>query len=248
VTVEDLLELFDAAALVQRDAVASVTGTARRRRTERPGQYELDVVADVAVLEVLHQAPVAVVSEESGRSGLPRAPVTVVVDPVDGSTNCARDLPYWAISLCAVDAQGPLCSLVANQATGVRTTATRGGGAYRDGVAIRAAPTHTLSDAVVALSGLPPRRLGWAQARALGSEALALCDLAAGGIDGYLDAGSWSAPWDYLGALLACREVGAPVVDADERELVTTDPAVRRQIIGASTPELLDELRPALTP
>ena len=31
----------------------------------------------------------------------------------------ARDIPYWATSMCALDADGPLAALVVNQATGV---------------------------------------------------------------------------------------------------------------------------------
>ena len=58
--------------------------------------------------------------------------MTVVLDPVDGSTNASRGIPYWSTSLCAVDGDGPLAALVVNQATGVTTTAIRGGGG-RDG-------------------------------------------------------------------------------------------------------------------
>src|SRR5947207_670124 len=132
-TADDLLPVFDDAAKAARTALEPLTGAARRARTERPGQYALDLVADAAVLPILHEAGVAVVSEESGRSGRDDAAITVVLDPVDGSTNCSRDIPYWSISLCAVDADGPFCALVANQATGVRTTAVRGKGAWRDG-------------------------------------------------------------------------------------------------------------------
>ena len=106
-TADDLLPVFDDAAKAARTALEPLTGAARRARTERPGQYALDLVADAAVLPILHEAGVAVVSEESGRSGRDDAAITVVLDPVDGSTNCSRDIPYWSISLCAVDADGP---------------------------------------------------------------------------------------------------------------------------------------------
>ncbi len=99
----ELLGLFDAAFDAQRAALAGLRGSARRARTDRPGQYALDLVADDAIAAVLAPAGVGVVSEESGRSGPDDAAITVVVDPVDGSTNCSRGIPYWAISLCAVD-------------------------------------------------------------------------------------------------------------------------------------------------
>lgn len=245
-TPADLLELFEKAAFAVRHALEPVTGADRRVRTETPGQYAIDLVADAAVLAVLHDAPVAVVSEESGRTGRADAEITVVVDPVDGSSNAARDLPYWAISLCALDADGPLASLVVNQATGVTITAVRGGGAWRDRQRLTAAKTTRIEDAVIALSSLPDRMLHWKQFRALGSAALALCDLAAGALDGYLDGQKSHAPWDYLGGLLACQEAGAVVCDADGLPLAVTDDDSRRQLVGACTPELLETLMSAV--
>jgi myo-inositol-1(or 4)-monophosphatase len=244
---DSLLDLFAAAAGAARDAVGALSPSARRRLGERPGQYHLDLAADAAVLEVLRPAGAAIVSEESGRSGPEDAPVTIVVDPVDGSTNCSRDLPYWAISLCAVDTDGPWCALVQNQVTGVANTAVRGGGAFRDGQPVTPSPERGLDHTVIGLSGTPACTLGWAQFRALGSAALALCDVAAGGLDGYVDCVGHHAPWDYLGGLLVCREAGATVVDARDRELVVTDFDARRQPLAAGTPELLDVLRPAVS-
>jgi fructose-1,6-bisphosphatase/inositol monophosphatase family enzyme len=244
VTPNELLAEFGAAADAARASLAPLKGTTRRERTERPGQYALDLVADAAVLPILHDAGVAVVSEESGRSGRDDAAVTVVLDPVDGSTNCSRDIPYWSISLCAVDADGPLCALVVNQATGVRTTAVRGEGAWRDGDPLAPSAVTRVEDAVVSFSGTPQRRLPWQQLRSLGSAALELCDVAAGALDAYLT--SWQAPWDYLGGLLVCREAGATVVDAHGGELVVTDPDARRQLLAASTPELLEAVRGAV--
>jgi myo-inositol-1(or 4)-monophosphatase len=240
---DELLAVFGDAADAARASLESLTGLARREVTERPGQYALDLVADAAVLPVLHDAGVAVVSEESGRSGPDDAAITVVVDPVDGSTNCSRDIPYWSISLCALDDDGPLCALVANQATGVRTTAVRGNGAWRDGAAVAPSAVQRVEDAVVSLSGIPSKLLAWQQYRALGSAALELCDVASGALDAYLT--SWQSPWDYLGGLLVCREAGAIVVEVHGNELAVTDPEARRQLIAASTPELLDAVRVA---
>ena len=244
-TDDELLDLFATAAGAVRTALEPLVGPPRRARTDRPGQYALDVVADAAVLEVLAEAAVAVVSEESGRGGREGSAITVVVDPVDGSTNASRGIPYWSTSLCAVDADGPLAALVVNQATGVSTTAVRGGGAWRDGCRLAPSPVERVEDALVALSGRPARFLPWKQFRSLGSAALALCDLAAGALEGFVDASSAHAPWDYLGGLLACSEAGAVLVDVRGRPLVDLDPATRRQLVGAGPPALLEELRAA---
>lgn len=243
----ELLDLFDVCGAAQRGALATIPGSDRRARTDQPGQYALDLVADAAVLPVLHAAGVRVLSEESGWTGPADAAITVVLDPVDGSTNCARRIPYWCISICALDADGPLCSLVQHGVTGARYTAIRGEGAWLDGTPVAVARTTELARSVVAISGLPPRIVGWRQFRALGSAALALCDVAAGHVDGYLDGhADQHAPWDYLGALLVCREAGATVVDAEGRDLDLADPTVRRQLLAAGTPELVAALREAV--
>jgi fructose-1,6-bisphosphatase/inositol monophosphatase family enzyme len=244
-TPDDILDLFESTARAIADTVERITGADRRARTGRPGQYALDVLADRAALVVLHKAPVKVVSEESGESGDAGAAVTVVMDPVDGSTNCSRGISYWATSLCALDADGPLAAFVVNQASRDYMTAVRGGGAYRNGKRLEPSPKTRVEESVVALAGLPARILPWQQFRVLGSAALALCDVAAGGLDGYVDGGSYHAPWDYLGGYLMCVEAGAPVIDLAGQELVTTAQSARRQLVAAGTQELLDALKPA---
>jgi myo-inositol-1(or 4)-monophosphatase len=244
VTPDDLLAVFDVAAAAQRGALATLAPDERRARTDRPGQYRLDLVADAAVLPVLHAAGLRVLSEESGWTGPDDSGLVVVLDPVDGSTNCARSIPYWAISLCALDAHGPLCALVQNGATGARFAAVRGVGAWLGRTALVPSATTELSRAVIALSGWPEVPLPWRQFRALGSAALALCDVAAGHLDGYLDGHpDQHAPWDYLGALLVCQEAGALVVDADGRDLVAVDAETRRQLVAAGAKELLEQMQ-----
>ena len=245
-TTDDLLALLaDAATAVER-AVRGVSGRDRRARTDRAGQYAIDLVADAAALEVLARAPLAVLSEESGWGGRAGAALTAVLDPVDGSTNASRHIPYWATSIGVLDGDGLLAALVVNQATGVTTTAVRGEGARRDGEPIAPGKVERVEDAVITLSGRPGQWLPWKQFRALGSAALSLCDVAAGAVDGLVDGGAWHAPWDYMGGLLICREAGAELVDASGRELVVLEADARRQLLAAATPALLGELRAAL--
>lgn len=248
-TPAEVLECFAAAADAQRAALASLTGVERRARTGTPGQYHLDTVVDAAVRPVLGHLPVKVLSEESAWSGPSDAAVTVVVDPVDGSTNCARGIPYWGISLCALDEDGPWCAYVENGATRARYTAVRGGGAWLDGEALRPSAVTEIGRAMVAVAGMPTRQARWRQFRSLGSCALALCDVAAGALDGFLDCThDQHAPWDYLAGVLVCRESGAHAVDVGQRDLTVADPAVRRQPVAAGTPELLATLHAVVAP
>jgi len=208
----------------------------------RAGQYRSDLAADEAALRVFDRAGVGVFSEESGLSW-PERDLVVVVDPLDGSTNAARGIPWYATSLCALDAAGPLAALVVNLASGRRYHAERSGGAFCDGAPIRPSGCRRVRDAILGLSGYPPRWLGWKQYRVLGAAALDLCAVAAGVIDGYLDCNpSAHGMWDYAGGLLVCREAGAAMADADGRDLIVGVPAEKRTPVAAATPELLDEL------
>ena len=211
----------------------------------RPGQYHSDLAADAAAVEVLTSSGLGVVSEESGVHG-GGLPLVAVLDPVDGSTNASRRIPWYATSICVLDGAGPRAAVVVNQANGVRYEAARGGGARRDGRSIRPSSCTTLSTALVGLTGLPPRHLGWRQFRALGAAALDLCAVAEGALDGYIDCVTDAhGPWDYLGGLLVCQEAGAAVVDAAGRSLVTAGHGDRRTPVAAATPTLLDELAAA---
>jgi fructose-1,6-bisphosphatase/inositol monophosphatase family enzyme len=235
----DALALLDEVAVAIQEALGKVTdwGLAGTKA----GQYHSDLAADAAALGVLDAAGVGVLSEESGRHWADR-PLTVVLDPLDGSTNASRGIPWFATSLCAVDAEGPLAALVVNLPSGERATAVRGAGAEIDGRPVVPSGCSSLSSAIVGLSGMPPGWLGWKQYRALGACALDLCTVASGTLDGYLDC-SWSAhgPWDYLGGLLVCTEAGAVVADAEGRDLVALDHDARRTPVAAATPALLEE-------
>ena len=211
----------------------------------RAGQYRSDLAADEAALAVLHGAGLGVLSEESGLTD-GDADLVVVLDPVDGSTNASRGIPWYATSLCAVDADGPRAAVVVNQASGVRFEATRGGGARRDGRPIVPTACDSLRQAIVGFSGYPRSYFGWNQYRGLGAAALDLCAVAEGVLDGYAVVGGSSlGSWDYLGGLLVCREAGAVVGDSEGRELVTLVHADRRTPVAAATGPLFEELRDA---
>ena len=235
----DFLALFDDVAVAVAAALADVSDLGPSGR--RNGQYGLDLVADEAALGVLQRSGLGVLSEESGFT--PGRGGTVVIDPVDGSTNRSRGVPWYATSLCLVDGDGPAAALVVDQASGVRFSAVRGDGAWRDGRRLRPSACTELASAIVCVSATPPPAPGWAQFRALGACALDLCLVAAGVVDGYVDFGvDQHGVWDYLGGMLVCREAGAQVTDADGRDLVVLDHAARRTPVAAATPSLHEEL------
>lgn len=241
----DLLGVLHAAADAVGAALAAVTDWGPSGL--RDGQYAADLAADAAALGVLQGAGLAVLSEESGVSG---SGLVAIVDPLDGSTNASHGVPWFATSICVVDDAGPRVALVANQAALVgggsgRYAAARGAGAwFTDGPTppVPLAPSGVVAfgDAIVGLSGLPPRHLGWRQFRAFGASALDLCLVAAGTLDAFVDCSHDAhGVWDYAAATLICREAGASVVDALDRELIVTDHDARRTPVAAATDQLL---------
>jgi len=233
-------------------SVDAVAAELQRRPAREPtggreGEYAHDLAADAVAVASLIGAGFGVLSEESGWREAGR-PLLAVLDPVDGSTNASRGLPWFATSICVLDELGPLAAVVANLVSGSRYEAVRGEGARRDGKAITPARPSVLAEAVVGLSGYSGHHLGWRQYRALGAAALDLCAVADGTLDAFVDCVDepHGGVWDYLGALLVCREAGAVVVDRHDRELVVRSSDHWRSPVAASSPELLAELRAAL--
>jgi len=239
VTDDELLEVLSEVAAAVRTALDGLgdwgpAGT-------RPGQYRSDLVADAVALPILRAAGLGVLSEETGPHDTDRD-VVVALDPVDGSTNAARGLPWFATSLCAVDKGVARVALVVNQATGERFEAVLGSGALRNGRPTGPTGCERLDDAVLGLTGYPPTDFGWRQMRSMGAAALDLCAVACGHLDAYIDCSNHAhSPWDYLGGMLVCQEAGASVAEAGGRDLVTLGWGDRRVPVAAATPALLDQ-------
>jgi myo-inositol-1(or 4)-monophosphatase len=228
---DEVAALLRATADAVADAIVGQHG--RGLSGERAGQYHADVVADAAAVQVLTSSGMAVVSEESGETG--SGPLVCVIDPIDGSTNFDRGLPFYATSLCVLDHGAMRCALVVNQATGTTYEATRGRGATRDGTSVSTSGATTLAGSIIGFSGLPASHGGWAQYRAFGSAALEICAVADGSLDGYAVVGSAGLrPWDYLGAMLILKEAHGTFLDAEGAPLVEASRARRRPVAGAS--------------
>lgn len=210
----------------------------------REGQYSGDVAVDEVVVDMCEAAGFAVFSEESGAGDWTPGDdrLLVVVDPVDGSTNASRGLPWFATSLCVVDAEGPRVALVAEQSgSETRYAAIRGVGANVDGVALRVGPNSDPTTAVVGVNGVADREHGWWQIRSMGAASLDISLVARGALDGWVDYHGHGV-WDYLAALLICAEAGVLVAEADGLDLVVFDHDARRRPVVANSSAVLESL------
>jgi fructose-1,6-bisphosphatase/inositol monophosphatase family enzyme len=213
------------------------------------GQYRADLSVNDAVLGAFSGFGCGVLSEESGATGVvPTSPselgegLVIVVDPIDGSTNASRGIPWYATALCAVDQHGPRVAVVAQLcAPHVEYVAIRGKGAWRNGRALAARSERPMAESVIGVSGPPPAQRPWWQFRALGSAALDLCLVAEGALDGYLDCDTHGV-WDYLASMLICQESGVLMADAFGRDLCHFSHSDRRTPVAVRGKENLQAL------
>lgn len=181
-----------------------------------------------AQLAALHAAGASFVaiSEERGEVDFGGGPLRVVIDPIDGSMNAKRGLWPHAVSIAVAD--GPTMAdvsfgFVCDLSAGESWSATRGGGAELDGVALRAPERERRTRdgrlELVALESVYPERLGEAgpalaalayRVRMFGSMAVSLCQLAAGRVDAMATLGRCRSV-DVAAAQLIVRESGGLV-------------------------------------
>nr|WP_222131866.1 inositol monophosphatase family protein [Pseudonocardia sp. C8] len=145
-----------------------------------------------------------------------------VVDPIDGTVNYLYGLPWYAISVAAVEHGATVAGAVAEPASGRLWSAGRGLGASCDGRTLAVAPTVDLGQSLIGtgFSYRAERRARQARlvaamlpevrdVRRAGAAALDLCAVAAGWLDGYLEHGcNW---WDWAAGALIAQEAGALV-------------------------------------
>ena len=87
------------------------------------------------------------------------------IDPIDGTGNLVHGLPLWAVSIGLIDDGEPTLGVIAIPPLGELFWATKGGGAWRDGVSIQVRDSeifHTQDNLCVgtnALRALDPRTL-----------------------------------------------------------------------------------------
>ena len=197
-----------------------------------PADYvsEVDRAAEQALGEVIHQRhPDAVIVAEEGTPGAEHASLTFVADPLDGTTNFLHGFPWYAVSIAAMVNGELAAGAVLNVANGELFTASRGGGARRNGqpitVSTIAEPSRSLLGTgfpfkhregfAPFLKVLPGIMEETAGVRRPGSAALDLCDVACGRFEAF-----WEfrlAPWDVAAGILLVREAGGRVTDLDGR-------------------------------
>ena len=208
--------------------------------------------AVVARLEASGESFVLVSEELGTRMFGTGGPRVVVVDPIDGSVNAKRDIPFFSFSLAVAD--GPTMGDVAfgyvhDFGTGEEWTATRGEGAYLNGERLGAVrPKDTieiLSFEGTTATAIAARAASVAEVagrfRVMGSLALSLCHLAAGRVDAVCSLKE-ARSVDIAAAQLLVRECDLAVDLFEDPPFAAAplDLVPRSRLVAAGTPELAD--------
>lgn len=190
----------------------------------------IDKVAEDAALRALREAGLNahVVSEEIGHVR-GEGDWTVVMDPLDGTTNAITGLPLYCVSLALGhrDTDGIVYGLVRNLCTGDIYEATKGQGATLNGrplkvkkLVAKEKPTISVvlgkkaDDFAMTLAGT------WANLRSFGSAALETCFVAQGALDAYYHGYGSLRVTDIAAGLLILREAGGEAYDGTFKRLV----------------------------
>jgi len=216
----------------------------------------IDAAAEAVILARFRGEDVRIVSEEVGIEGDGRW--TVVVDPIDGSLNAKRGIPFFSISVAV--AEGDTIDDVAFGYVydfGAREewTATRGGGALLGGAPITERPKDELeilsfeATTTAYVSENAARFDGVAyRLRVMGSLAVTLGHLAAGRVDGVVSLKP-ARSVDIAAAQLLVREQGLSIELPDDPPFAAAplDLEGRSRVVAAGNDELCARLATALT-
>ena len=218
----------------------------------------IDEAAERVVLDRFRPLGISIVSEEVGF--VEGDSTLVVVDPIDGSLNAKRGIPFFSVSIAVADGRtmdGVHFAYVYDFGSGEEWTARRGEGAWLDGEALgsvrpkerieilsfEATLTSLVAERAAAFTGIAHRL------RVMGSLALSLCHLAAGRVDGVCSLKE-ARSVDIAAAQLLCREVGLSLGLFDDPRAfgeAELDLERRSRIAAAGTPELCRQIAAALS-
>jgi len=246
----DLHELLDLGISVAQEAAQLLAS--------RPSNFEIhqkssavdfatqmDHASEKLIVErILAARPLDGIIGEEGAARESASGITWVIDPLDGTVNYFYDLPGWNVSIAAKDAQGVLIGVVCAPSINSLWTATRGGGAFKNGAPIRCTDPVELNRALVGtgFSYSVETRVGQSELvqsliprirdlRRNGAAAVDLCQVASGALDGYFekDLKEWDLAAGGLiaaqaGAIVSGRAGGAP----GEEMVIAAGPSLHR--------------------
>ncbi len=223
-----------------------VTATTKSSPTDMVTQY--DKASEEMITAGLRELrPDDGIVGEEGASREGTSGITWHIDPIDGTSNFYFDIPMWAVSIGAVDANGPIAGAVYAPALGEMFSASRGHGATLNGSPIAVRQNKILSDALICTGysyranerGVHARCVAnmvsqIRDIRRFGAAAIDLCFVACGRFDAYFEEHLHS--WDLVAGQIIALEAGAIVTDyagheVTPQQVLASNPGVHSALV-----------------
>ncbi len=212
----------------------------------------VDLAAEKAIVDTLKEYEISftLISEESGfkEFGKTASQCYVTTDPIDGTTNLLRGVPFYATSIAVSSEPTVLrvyAALVTDLFHGTTYMAQKGKGAYRDGRKVTPSKNVSLEEAVIGLDlntyniqKLAPRLTNLIRRtkhiRHFGANALEMCYVADGTTDAFVDIRGKLRATDIAAAYLIVQEAGGKITTSEGKPLdVKLDPQQKAEFIAA---------------
>ena len=246
-----------------RDVKVVLAEMPTREERERPvGQGKggditaaLDEAAENAVLPYFERTGIRIVSEEIGIRG--EGEITVLVDPIDGSQNAERAIPYFALSVAVAEGNtidDVVFGFVYDFGANEEWTAVRGGGAFLNGEPLTGSPKEVIeflsieaTRAALVLDRLEKLAPLTDRVRVMGAQAITFCHLAAGRTDAVVCLRP-SRTVDFAASQLLVRERGFAIhaIDGPALGTIPLDLEPRSRICAAGSEELALQIAAAV--
>jgi len=187
---------------------------------------DADVASEKAIKAVIQTAfPRHTIQAEEGGIAAGETACTWIIDPLDGTTNFAHNLPDFSVSIAFSNEDQLLFGVVLNPVNKELFWAMEGKGAYLNGDPVGVSDVQRMQDALLvtgfpydsksgleAIMGRFQRCLQASQGvRRLGSAALDLCYVACGRFEGFWEQNL--APWDTAAGVVIAAQAGATITD-----------------------------------
>jgi len=218
---------------------------------------QIDLAAENAIIDTLRERDISftLISEESGikKYGETSNEHFVTTDPIDGTTNLTRGIPFYATSI-AISTRPTLntvhTALVTDLCRNIVYTAQKGKGAYRNNNKITPSKETSLEEAVIGIDintlkirKLIPQFTSLTQKtkhiRHLGANALELCYVADGTTDAFIDIRGKLRTTDIAAAWLILEEAKAVVTTPEGKQLnAKLDPKRTVKFIAAANKQI----------
>lgn len=207
-----------------------------------------DLAAEKAIVDILLAASnYEILSEESGTFHQNTGPKWMI-DPLDGTNNFARSLPFFAVSVGLMEGNESLVGVIIDVVCQKEYYAVKGGGAFCNGDKIiqpvfdkNYIPMVFLNHGYAETDRAKFKNLADLLASdfnilKLGTTALELCYIASGAVDGFICSGD--ELWDFAAGVIIAKEAGCVFTDwkgeswnASHSHLLIARPEICQSII-----------------